>query len=271
MGKDEADKRRRRKKRVFASGKPYFKPYAGRNVTTEHVQAEDENQNLGDVSQPISGPSQPTNGRIPQAATKHHTIYKGIVNKSKEKLKHSLYYQNLGRRRSQRRKFCGNTRKDKNKVKSNGYKLIDVELLQKSSELAVICKHCKRHKSKMDFFNVPSSKKGLSEQLILRCSCCGHENKFMNSRKCVVNRKKSANAYEINVRTTYASQTMGHRELERFCGFLRSSTTSNKKAVQHTAEKYIRCCCFKCKKNNERADRAIAFCLEEDPDQSIEV
>ena len=50
MGKDEADKRRRRKKRVVASGKPYSKPYAERNVTAEPVQPEDENQNLGVVT-----------------------------------------------------------------------------------------------------------------------------------------------------------------------------------------------------------------------------
>ena len=51
--------------RVFASGKPYSKPYAGRNVIAEPVQAEDENQNLGDVSQPIFGTSRPTNERTP--------------------------------------------------------------------------------------------------------------------------------------------------------------------------------------------------------------
>ena len=91
----------------------------------------------------------------------------------------------------QKKKLSGDvvTMMNKTKCVAEGYKLIQMDLLQKCLQRAVICKNCFSRRSKMELFHNPGSKKGLAEELIFKCNMCHHESKFMTSSKCTVNKK----------------------------------------------------------------------------------
>ena len=55
------------------------------------------------------------------------------------------------------------------KQHSEGYKLMDNNLLEKCLQSAVSCKNCFSRKSKMELYVRPSSKKGLAEEVIIKC------------------------------------------------------------------------------------------------------
>ena len=222
MGKFRAEKRRyQKKKKVFAGGKPYTRN--DDNLLNEHSPA---------------GPSHLIDTTPSTTVTSNETerkevvVYKKIINESKQKLKNSPFIRDVGKTRRQKKKLSGDVvMMNKTKCVAEGYKLIQMDLLQKCLQRAVkICKNCFSRRSKMELFHNPGSKKGLAEELIFKCNMCHHESKFMTSSKCTVNKKKSANAYNINVRSTYASQHMGLRGLEKFCGLLDLPRPTHKNA-----------------------------------------
>ena len=73
------------------------------------------------------------------------------------------------------------------KQRSEGYKVRDINLLEKCLQSAVSCKNCFSRKSKMELYDRPSSKKGLTEEIIIKCSNCHYESSFMTSERCLLN------------------------------------------------------------------------------------
>ena len=171
MGKARADKRScQKKKKVFVGGKPYSR-------SKEFSQDEVADINDDNLNEP--GPLHRINTAdtiIPAVATvtteaepKQAVVYKKIVNKTKQKLKNSPFICNLGMTRSQKRRLCCTVNTiNKTKCVAEGLKLIDMELLQKCLERAVICKNCYSRKVKWSCSHNLSSKKGLTEALILK-------------------------------------------------------------------------------------------------------
>ena len=276
MGKDRSDKRRYSKKRKFGAGKPFKK--VDMDIDTEAVSSLINDDGVIHVQN--AGPSRViTNNnfipdvRISPTRKSNYVVYKKIVNKSREKMRNSLFskLQNLIGKTRQQKINVGVT-KSSSKCAAAGNKLIDSELLKKSLESAVICKHCRSRKSKMKLFQLPSARKGLAEHLILRCTCCGHENNFMSSRKSTLKEKKSANAYDINIRSTYASQGMGQVGLGKFCGLLEMPPPVAKEAYNNLMTKISFVAVQNAEKvMKEAADRLLLICIEEDPECSIEL
>ena len=94
----------------------------------------------------------------------------------------------------------------------------------------------------------------------------------MTSERCSINKKKSANAYKINVMSTYASQSMGLRGLQKCCGLMDMPTPITKKpfnVIQKNISEMLVANAEDAMK--EAAERAISFALEDNPDECIEI
>ena len=112
------------------------------------------------VDDAAPGPSYISDVVLPptNTCTKQKSIYKDVKNKSQEKIKNSPLVRNVGRTRSEKRKLNG-VKSNEAKQRSEGYKLIDINLLEKCLNNAVICKNCFSKKGKMELYDRPSNKK----------------------------------------------------------------------------------------------------------------
>ena len=108
----------------------------------------------------------------PKFSAASYVKYKKLVNRSSEKLRHSLFnkQQNLlGRTRSETVNV--GKRKIPQKV-AKGYKLINSALLSGAIYNSTVCKHCKNSCSKLVLKEKTMMRYGLAEELSINCSIC---------------------------------------------------------------------------------------------------
>ena len=96
-------------------------------------------------------------------------------------------------------------------VKSSTYKLFDVTLLQDCSTNSAVCKQCRKSSGLLELVEVSSQRKGLASQFLLRCKNCESNTNFSTSKKTGLSTRYDS--LEVNVRSAYASQTLGHTGL----------------------------------------------------------
>ena len=142
---------------------------------------------------------------------------KKVKNVSMLKLKNSSFNA-IENSPSKRQKTRKNTlqlglRKEKLLRPPSGYKIIDLSLLQDSLENFAVCAKCK--KGKVTIMLNSAKKYGLAEEYNLSCDKCNYTVSSNTSKRTFVNQKSSA--YDVNVRSVLASQSMGHTALEQFC------------------------------------------------------
>ena len=77
--------------------------------------------------------------------------------------------------------FKAKTRLQKRKFGAEGYKLMDVKLLEKLLSNSCICKICNKKMGKMEILEDTVARKDLCEKLIFRCRNCGIEMKTFTS------------------------------------------------------------------------------------------
>ena len=160
--------------------------------------------------------------------------FRKLKNMSREKLKSSSLpkHKQLGCRRSLSKNFFCHTTSLK---KASCYKLVSSDLIAKAIQSAAICSNCKKEKSKLQLFEKPKSRKGLCETLAFKCSECANVTEFQTSLK-----GKDIRAYDINIRSVYAAQTVGFGRagLSKICGLLDLPQPVNKRPF-HKIQKQI--------------------------------
>ena len=193
--------------------------------------------------------------------------YRALVNRSREKLRNSAFRQKFaGKTRAQTIKFA--VRKPVEKyVKARSNKIINSELLAASLESAAICGHCKHPKSSLKLYENPHVRKGLVESLSWQCTLCHHSTDFSTGKRCGENK----NVYDTNLRSVYASQTMGRAGLVNFCSIMDLAPPVNKapyNKIQNELDTTLNKQAETVMK--EAASRVILKVCEDDPD-SIEL
>ena len=130
------------------------------------------------------------------------------MNKTKHKLsRNSLFNTSYkGKIRSQTTKFSRRKRKN---VKAENYKLINADMLVQSIQKAAICSICKNSKSKLTLHEDLTSRAGLCESLSWQCNICKHYTYFKTGMRG--SQSATLPAYDVNIRSVYASQTMQSR------------------------------------------------------------
>ena len=114
------------------------------------------------------------------------------------------------------------------------FKLFDVRLLIKSLESAFICKHCQNENTCIRMRQNDLEREGLVENLAIECENC-----FSSTPIIVSDRLggKGGGASELNVRSVLASISIGHAELERFCGIMGLPPPVSKRAYNEHLKK----------------------------------
>ena len=141
--------------------------------------------------------------------TSKYKRYRQLVNRSKLKLSSSKLF--TVKTRSQFSKLIGENKHSK--TPAEGYKLVDVQLLQKILETCVVCKFCRKKQGKVDILQDGPRRKGLAESLVFRCRNCRKETKTFTSKRAGT----GVSAFDVNLRATYASQPFGREGLARSC------------------------------------------------------
>ena len=148
--------------------------------------------------------------------------YKPITNKSEKKIRRNSLFNSkfTAQTHLQARKLGIKRISNNSKIKAQkGYKLIDSESLENAIMYSAICRFCKSPKSKLLLSEERGKRKGMCERLSLVCGICKEATSFETSKKAS---NKAFNAYDVNVRATFASQTMGRSRsgLEKFCAVM---------------------------------------------------
>ena len=193
-----------------------------RKVCNANLSNQKNTQSLdsNDAEAPTTS-TQNANNVTQERSSSTSTPFKPLVNKSSMKINsNNLFSQSFEASPSKAK--CRLTRSsiaklglrtDQNSIITS-YKLIDPALLNESLVSAGICKHCcKDPKSHLVLENMSGgSRMGLAEKLILKCSKRKIVHSFNSSKQIHSNQ-----AYDVNMRSVYASQTMGHTGLKGFC------------------------------------------------------
>ena len=138
------------------------------------------------------------------------------------------------------KKFAGKTRSTTLKmgncivgsisIASNN-KIMSSELLASSILSAAICKHFRKPNSRLNLLEEPDLRNGLVEILAWQCNQCKHKTIFKTRKRCISSQKKTT-AYETNVRSVYASQTLGRAGLVNLCNLMDLPSPINKTPYQ---------------------------------------
>ena len=142
------------------------------------------------------------------------TIFKELPNRSAEKL---LIESNKSEESLVNTRSSSVRLRDSRIVKAQGFKLFDSSQLEAAFNSACVCRVCKKKRGKLELFGQPKKRKGLSESLIIRCTACKAETEVRTSKTIILS---SQPIPEVNIRSVYASQSMGHSGLTQFCGIM---------------------------------------------------
>ena len=107
------------------------------------------------------------------------------------------------------------TRSSSSKIdmkRAEGFKLQDPNLLTLCLNTAAMCRNCKKRTSRLELYERPSIG-GLSEKLFLKCTVCSKTTE-LNTSPCV--EIESYRTAEANLRSVFASQSIGHSGLSAF-------------------------------------------------------
>ena len=148
---------------------------------------------------------------------------------------------------------------------AKGFKLQDATLLNDCISKAPICSSCRKASSRLALYQKNNERKGLSESLFLKCSCCGAETHLPTSRRLG---GKGGGSHEVNRRAALASCQFGHTGLTQFCTTMNLSPPIStdvyqkhliqiEKATKKQAEEVM----------NGAAERLRNKMLKEEPDQ----
>ena len=96
----------------------------------------------------------------------------------------------------------------------SGYKLTDTDILQDVLKKSCICKCCKKSSSRIIIQEDRKARNGLAQPLIFKCENCAAETATY-TRKIV---NTGISAFDVNLRSTYASLPFGLEGLAKFCG-----------------------------------------------------
>ena len=104
-------------------------------------------------------------------------------------------------------------------VKAKGYKIIESTLLNDCVKKSSICGHCCNQDSNMILNENVFERCGLAESLFFQCDKCFHKTNFTTSKVVSDNYHKHRKPYDVNVRSVYASQSIGvgRAGLEKLC------------------------------------------------------
>ena len=128
------------------------------------------------------------------------------------------------------------------------------------------CRFCKSTKCKLSVLEQPILRRGMAENLIMKCSNCAHETSLPTSPMVQVLPNKSANPYDINIHATYGSNAMGREGLSKFFGIMDLPPPISMPAYSALTKKIA----TKAANNaeiamQEAAVRLIQLTLEDDP------
>ena len=159
-----------------------------------------------------AGPSSYVSTNVSPVKTRSYLKFRKLVNRSQQKLSRNSC--SLSGRTRYQKEYIGEKKMIGEKYPAMGYKVQDIEILQEVLRKAVICRECTSKKSQLNILQRPSQRKGLAESVILKCSWCGQETNFSTSSKMKVNNVNNRNAYDVNVRSTFASNDGERRTLK---------------------------------------------------------
>ena len=97
-----------------------------------------------------------------------------------------------------------------------GYKLIDTDILQDVLNKCCICKCCKKSSSRIIIQEDSKARNGLAQSLIFKCENCAAETATYTSKKVNI----GISAFDVNLRSTYASLPFGPEGLAKLCGIM---------------------------------------------------
>ena len=138
-------------------------------------------------------------------ATAKQRGFNKLSNRSADKIKSNSYF-NRKPLHSRKRLF----KRNPGYVTAKGYKLIDTSILSSIFTESTCCSRCK---TKGLFLEELPNKSGLSESMRIKCKHCNFIKHFQTSQK-------SQKFHEVNLRSVYASQTIGRTGLVKFCGIM---------------------------------------------------
>lgn len=143
--------------------------------------------------------------------------FRTIINKSSEKLKASSLFNKkyIGKTRAQTLRYGIRKLHGRQLISRRSYKLINSNELIKSLSSAAICSKCKNKQSKLQLYEISNKRAGLCESLQWVCSLCKHSTEFKTSTSST-----PLSAYDVNIRSVYASQTLGRAGLVKFCNIM---------------------------------------------------
>ena len=116
----------------------------------------------------------------------------------------------------------------------SGFKVMDTKLLLKSFESAFVCKNCLNKDTQIDIKVDHQKREGLAEKLSIECKHCKYTTPLSVSNRIG---GKGGGALELNLRSVIASLSMGHAELERFCGIIGLPPPVSKRAYNELLKK----------------------------------
>ena len=108
------------------------------------------------------------------------------------------------------------------------YEITDFNLLNACLESAALCRSWKNPKGKLFIRRHQSASYGLANKFEIACSTCNFIANFFSSERLSSSTKK----FDINIRSVYASQTIGHTGLSEFCSTMGLSQPVNKNSYQ---------------------------------------
>ena len=82
---------------------------------------------------------------------------------------------------------------------------------------SVMRRKCKNVKRKMALYEDMHHRKGLAAKLVMKCTNCNNEADFYTSKEVSKNKNATNKPFSVNVRSVYASQSLGNASLRRFC------------------------------------------------------
>lgn len=238
------------------------------NVNTSLVGPHQDNQpsTSTPAQQPVASSSQSSSANIINPDNRHKIVprkkLKNLLNISKEKLENSHFKKKyLGRTRQQ--SINAGINKAKGTIKAHSYKLVDTNLLTASLSAMMICKECRNPKSRFELLENPSKQRGLCETLIWQCSTCSATTTFETSSRC----RSNINCFDVNLRSVYVSQPMGHNGLQKFCGTMNMCppvTKNHYHKIQGKIHSKIECQTKDAL--NDSAERLFKITEEENPE-----
>ena len=207
-----------------AKGRRYSKKRKSPAIYRQQKQQHDQQQQQPDDQQPCS-------------STGNESAFRQLSNKSENKIKNSDLFNKSFITESPSKK---NRRLTRSLTENLGfrqtssfqskYEMIDIELLNSCLQSAALCRSCKNSKGKLFIRQRQSASFGLSKKLEIACTTCNFVDQFHTSER--LSSSSSTKKFDINVRSVYASQTIGHTGLSEFCSIMGLSQPINKNSYQ---------------------------------------